>query len=196
MNYLAHAYLSNNQPNLIFGNFIADHIRGNNYEQYSPDVINGIKLHRKIDHFTDNHPDFKSAKRFFYMGFEKYSGILIDIYFDHFLAKNFHLYSEQSLSEFANSVYSIYDGYKYEMPKSSYNFYNYVLQNDIYNAYASIDGIERVLFHLSHRIKHGIFLNESIKIFKQHEIDLLSNFNQFMQDIKLHLKEADHGFYK
>lgn len=196
MNYLAHAYLSNNQPNLILGNFIADHIRGNNYEQYSPEVIDGIKLHRKIDHFTDNHPDFKAAKRFFYDGFEKYSGILIDIYFDHFLAKNFQLYSNQSLNDFTNSVYNIYDGFKDEMPKSSYNFYNYVLQNDIYNAYASIEGIESVLFHLSHRIKHGVFLNESLYLFKRHELALLSGFNQFMQDIKIHLTEPNHGFYK
>lgn len=196
MNYLAHAYLSNNQPNLIIGNFIADHIRGNNYEHYSPEVIDGIKLHRKIDYFTDNHPNFKSAKRFFYNGFEKYSGILIDIYFDHFLAKNFHLYSNQSLGDFTNTVYSIYDGFKEEMPKSSYNFYNYVLQNDIYNAYASIEGIERVLYHLSYRIKHGVFLNESLELFKHHELDLLSSFNQFMEDIKIYLNEVNHGFYK
>jgi acyl carrier protein phosphodiesterase len=82
------------------------------------------------------------------------------------------------------------------MPKSSYNFYNYVLQNDIYNAYASIEGIESALFHLSHRIKHGVFLNESLYLFKRHELALLSSFNQFMQDIKIHLTEPNHGFYK
>jgi len=196
VNYLAHAYLSNNQPNLILGNFIADHIRGNNYEHYSPEVINGIKLHRKIDHFTDNHPNFKEAKRFFYDGFEKYSGILIDIYFDHFLAKNFHQHCHQNLSEFTSSVYTIYDGFKDEMPKSSYNFYHYVLQHDIYNAYASIEGIEQVLYHLSHRIKHGVFLNKSIEQFKRYEEELQLGFNQFIQEIKEHITEPNHGFYK
>jgi len=59
VNYLAHAFLSNNNADLLIGNFIADHLRGNNFEGYSQEVQKGILLHRKIDEFTDNHPNFK-----------------------------------------------------------------------------------------------------------------------------------------
>ena len=80
MNYLAHAFLSNNDSNLLIGNFIADHLRGNDFKNYSPQIIEGIHLHRKIDSFTDSHLNFKASKRLFYIGYERYSGILIDIY--------------------------------------------------------------------------------------------------------------------
>ena len=108
MNYLAHAFLSNNNPDLLVGNFIADHIKGNNFKGYSEHIQKGILLHRNIDTFTDNHPNFKLAKRVFYKGFEKHSGILIDIYFDYFLATNFTNYTPTSLNEFCINSYSIY----------------------------------------------------------------------------------------
>src|SRR5688572_18797949 len=113
MNYLAHAFLSNNDKDLLVGNFIADHIRGNKYEIYSEEIISGIKLHRNIDTFTDAHHLFKESKRVFYNGFEKHSGILVDIYFDHLLAKNFEKYSSQSLSDFSQQVYRIYSEYQH-----------------------------------------------------------------------------------
>ena len=84
MNYLAHAFLSNNDRDLLIGNFIADHLRGNDFKDHKPEIIEGIYMHRKIDTFTDSHPNFKASKRLFYNGYERYSGILIDIYFDYF----------------------------------------------------------------------------------------------------------------
>ncbi len=184
MNYLAHSFLSNNQPGLLVGNFIADHIHGNNFEIYSPEVIEGIKLHRKIDSFTDSHPKFKESKRLFYQSFEKYSGILIDIYFDHLLAKNFEHNSLISLHDYCNNVYSVYQNHISLLPNSSVNFLNYVLQNNIYQAYSSIEGIEKVLFHLSQRINHGVLLNNSIEDFIRNENELKRNFDDFFNDAK------------
>ena len=182
MNYLAHAFLSNNNKELLIGNFIADHIRGNDFKNHSPQIIEGIHLHRKIDSFTDSHINFKASKRIFYNGFERYSGILIDIYFDHFLAKNFSKYSSISLEDFSNTVYKTYTENQHHLPKSSSNFLEYVIKNNIYVAYSSIEGIEKVLFHLSHRIKHGILLNESITLFKENEKELESNFELLFKD--------------
>lgn len=182
MNYLAHAFFSNNEPNLLIGNFIADHLRGNDFTNYPTEIINGIYLHRKIDTFTDNHESFKASKRLFYDGYERYSGILIDIYSDHFLAKNFERYSELSLKDFTETAYKTYTQNQHHLPKSSSNFLEYVIKNNIYNAYSSVEGIEKVLFHLSHRIKHGVMLNESISLFKTHEKELESNFELLFKD--------------
>jgi acyl carrier protein phosphodiesterase len=182
MNYLAHAFLSNNDTELLIGNFIADHLRGNDFNNYPQQIIKGIHLHRKIDSFTDTHINFKASKRLFYSGYEKYSGILIDIYFDHFLAKNFTNYSNMPLKEFCEMVYKTYIENQHHLPKSSSNFLEYVIKNNIYHAYSSIEGIEKVLFHLSHRIKHGVMLNESIALFKENEAELEANFKLLFKD--------------
>jgi acyl carrier protein phosphodiesterase len=184
MNYLAHAALSQFDEGLLIGNFIADHIRGNQYTQYSPQIIKGIYLHRSIDSFTDSHPDFKACKRFFYDGFEKYSGILVDIYFDYFLAQQFEQHYSLSLREFCDFSYAVYQKNKEQLPKSSQQFLHYVLQNDIYYNYSQIEGIERVLYHLSHRLKHGVFLNQSLSLFEKHKSELETHFNRFWAELK------------
>jgi acyl carrier protein phosphodiesterase len=190
MNYLAHAFLSNNDKDLLVGNFIADHVRGNNFQPFTTEIIEGIYLHRRIDAFTDAHPEFKKSKRIFYEGFEKYSGILVDIYFDHFLAKNFDAFSNIPLNAFSKNVYNIYTQHEHILPKSSSGFLEYVIKNNIYSAYAGIDGIERVLYHLSHRIKHNVRMDGSIKLFKENETQLFENFTLLFNDaVKEFIKE-------
>ena len=183
MNYLAHAFLSNNNENLLIGNFIADHMRGNNFKNYPAEVIEGIYLHRRIDSFTDAHVEFKKTKRVFYEGFEKHSGILVDIYFDHLLAKNFEKYHPQKLQHFSSAVYETYKKNLYLMPQSSERFLNYVLQNNIYTSYSLVEGIEKVLFHLSHRINHNVSLQNSVSIFKNKEDEIAQSFELFMSDV-------------
>jgi len=184
VNYLAHAYLSGNNKELLVGNFIADHLRGNDFKNYTEGIINGIRLHRKIDSFTDAHPLFKTSKRVFYKGFEKYSGILVDIFFDHFLARQFSNFHHQSLDDFSNNVYRVYLENIKLMPESSTRFLNYVLRNNIYQNYASLKGIETVLTHLSHRIGHQVALNESLELFLDSEELLEYNFFEFIIDLK------------
>ncbi|MBL7918344.1 MAG: DUF479 domain-containing protein [Bacteroidia bacterium] len=184
MNYLAHAYFSNNNDYLLVGNFIADHIRGNNLSAYHQEIIKGIELHRKIDSFTDCHAAFKASKRLFYNGFEKHSGILIDIYLDHYLANNFSDFSDIKLNEFAKSTYSVYEMNRSVLPESSNMFLDYVIKNNIYEAYAEIEGIEKVLYHLSHRIKHDTWLNNSIEIFLSNKSELENNFEVIFNDAK------------
>jgi acyl carrier protein phosphodiesterase len=184
MNYLAHSFLSNGNEELIIGNFIADHLRGNNFNDYSPGIVEGIKLHRRIDEFTDSHPLFKESKRIFYEGFEKHSGILVDIYFDHLLARDFASYSEDTLKEHCDKVYEVYRSNLNLLPLDSQRFLSYVLQNNIYMAYAEEKGIEKVLFHLSQRIKHGVQLNDSLPVFQANREKLKNNFTEFFHDAK------------
>lgn len=182
MNYLAHALLSAHDDELLAGNFIADHLRGNNFNHLPTGVIQGIKMHRQIDDYTDTHELFKKSKRIFYTNFEKYSGVLIDIYFDHLLAKNFQEFSTVNLSSFSKKVYEVYDAKKELFPTSSNRFLNYVISNNIYEAYALKDGITTVLRHLSSRIKHPVQLHDSIVEFTDNEKVLEENFKLFFQD--------------
>ena len=105
MNFLAHQYLSFNNTKFRIGNFVADFVRGSEMKDFSNEVITGIKLHRKIDEFTDHHPTVKKCIEILkpYQG--KYSSVILDIYFDYFLAKNWNRFSEISLKDFSKDVY-------------------------------------------------------------------------------------------
>jgi acyl carrier protein phosphodiesterase len=182
MNYLAHAFLSNNDKDLLIGNFIADHVRGNDFKLYNDKIIEGIRLHRKIDSFTDAHPLFRQSKRFFYGGFEKYSGILVDIYFDHLLASDFEKFAGTPLPVFSDQVYKVYLEHGSVLPKSSNRFLEYVLKNNVYSSYAQIEGIEKVLYHLSGRIGHNVRLDHSLDLFLRNETELRTGFSDFFND--------------
>lgn len=182
MNYLAHALLSGADQHLVVGNFIADHLRGNRFEGLPPGIIEGIRLHRQIDEFTDQHPLFKKSKRHFYQDFEKYSGILVDIYFDHLLASNFHHWSPTPLKLFAGSMYDIYNRHQEHLPQGSQRFLSYVMSNNVYETYAEEEGIRTVLFHLSHRLNHGVRLDESLHQFRSARPVLEEDFTSFFKE--------------
>jgi acyl carrier protein phosphodiesterase len=190
MNYLAHAYLSNNNVDLLVGNFIADHVRGNQFDHLSKGIIEGIKLHRRIDTYTDAHPLFKQSKRAFYDGYEKYSGILVDIYFDHLLAKDFGKHAPIDLSQFSKNVYQVYCEHEKYLPESSSRFLAYVIKNNIYQAYGTKEGIAQVLYHLSHRIGHKVPLHESTRLFEDNITMLQANFDEFIKDLKKEFLQA------
>lgn len=186
MNYLAHSFLSGNESGLLVGNFIADHLQGNHFENIPENIVEGIKMHRSIDTFTDAHPLFKETKRIFYKDFEKYSGILVDIYFDHVLASGFNEFSKNKLQDHCQTVYGVYSNHSDYLPHGSKRFLEYVLTNNIYHAYSEMQGIETVLMHLSHRIKHGVALQDSVSVFKENEKKVRDNFSLFMNEAIQH----------
>ena len=107
MNFLAHAHLSGNNDDLLFGNFIADAVKGNGLLKFPEDIQNGIRIHRKIDSFTDTHEIFRQSLDRVREHFGKFGGIVLDIYYDHFLAQNWKTYSDTKLPHFASHVYQV-----------------------------------------------------------------------------------------
>lgn len=189
MNYLAHALLSFNNEPIIVGNFIADHIRLAETEHLPGLIRKGVIIHRKIDTFTDSHPLFIKSKRHFYNGFERYSGVLTDIYYDYLLAKNFRHFAEAELKDFTRHIYSVLDNHHEFLPETSKGFLKYVKQNDTFFEYSKLEGIELVLKHLAYRINHGVQLNESINLFKENEDKIESDFLEFMKDLVEEVKK-------
>lgn len=187
MNYLAHAFLSFNNEHLTIGNFIADHIKTAEADKLLPEIKKGVMLHRRIDYFTDTHPLFIKSKRHLYDGFERYSGVLMDIYYDHILAKNFKEFSDVDLIPFTQNIYKVLQNNTQHLPESSQGFLNYVLDNNTFFEYSKIEGIELVLKHLSYRINHGILLNESLPLFVKNEKAIEDDFMKFMHEL---IKEA------
>ena len=94
MNFLSHLYLAGNSEGLIIGNFIADSVKGSAYNNFSKEIQQGLILHRKIDSFTDSHPVVEQSKQRLRAKYKKYSSVIVDIYYDHYLAINWKKYSE------------------------------------------------------------------------------------------------------
>lgn len=189
MNYLAHSYLSYQKPDLIIGNFIADSIRGNQFEGLTDGVIEGIRLHRKIDTFTDAHPIYLMSKHRFSKDFDKYSGVLMDIIYDHYLAKNFEQYSPLSLQEHADGIYEILKNNHHFLPEHAKRFYGYMTERNILFHYSSVEGIQTVLTHLSGRIRNRFELHLAIPILEANYQELEEEFFIFFDDLQAFCKK-------
>ena len=189
MNYLAHSYLSYQKPDLIIGNFIADSIRGNQFEGLTDGIIEGIRLHRKIDTFTDSHPIYLTSKHRFSKDFDKYSGVLMDIIYDHYLAKNFEQYSALSLQTHANEVYNILKNNHDYLPENAKRFYGYMTERNILFHYSTLNGIETVLTHLSGRIRNRFELQLAIPILEANYQEIEGEFFVFFDDLQAFCKE-------
>lgn len=183
MNYLAHSFLSYQNTDLIIGNFIADSIQGNRFEGLTANIIKGITLHRKIDVFTDTHPIFLTSKYPFRKDFDKYSGVLTDIFYDHFLAKNFSLYSSLSLQQHADNIYDLLKNNHNYLPEPAKRFYTYMTERNVLFHYSSLVGIEIVLTHLSDRIRNRYELQLALPILQNNYEEIEQEFFIFFDDL-------------
>ena len=104
MNYLAHLYLSFGDEQLLVGNYIADAVKGRQIEQFLEGIKNGILLHRKIDEFTDNHPLVERSKSLIRSRYRKFAGVVVDMYYDHYLAAGWLDYADIPLQQFTKNA--------------------------------------------------------------------------------------------
>jgi acyl carrier protein phosphodiesterase len=191
VNYLAHSVLSFNDPDLIIGNFIADSIQGNRFDGLTPSIIKGITLHRKIDVYTDSHPIFLTSKYHFTKDFGKYNGVLMDIIYDHYLAKNFHLYSPTPLQEYCSNIYKLLHDNHHYLPEPAKRFYEYMTERNVLYTYSTLQGIEVVLGHLSHRIRHRYELSLAIPVLEKHYDEIEQEFFVFFDDLTAFCKQQE-----
>ncbi len=153
MNYLAHLYLSGDYRDIMIGNFIGDAVKGRDYEKYSAGIIEGIKLHRKIDAFTDNNEIVKKSKTRLYPNYHKYAGVIVDVFYDHFLAANWADYSSVPLDEYAQNVYDIMQESRDAFPGKIKRILPYMISGNWLCGYARIEGIDMALKGMASRTK-------------------------------------------
>ncbi|NNC70408.1 MAG: DUF479 domain-containing protein, partial [Flavobacteriaceae bacterium] len=145
MNFLAHIYLSGDDKLVTIGNFMADGIRGKQYKTYPEKIQVGILLHRAIDTYTDAHPIVRRSTKRLHEKYSHYSGIIVDILYDHFLAKNWKTYSSIPLSKYVDEFYdSLEDNFEV-LPTRIQKMMPYMIADNWLLSYASIDGITKVL---------------------------------------------------
>lgn len=183
MNFLAHIYLSGNNDLIKIGNFMADGIRGNSYLNYPPEVIKGILLHRKIDSFTDNHSVYRKSKHRLHDKYGHYAGVIMDILYDHFLAKNWQKYSVETLEDFADNFYkSLHENYAILSEKTK-NLMPFMIDNNWLVSYKFIAGIEKILFQMDYRTKHKANMHEAMVELKEFYPDFEKEFTLFFNEL-------------
>lgn len=119
MNFLAHQHLSFLNPDLSIGNFVADFLRGKEIRELTPGIQFGVQLHRKIDSFTDQHQAVKESLLILKEKQGRYSPVVLDVYYDYFLANNWDLYSDLSLKDYSTSVIALFNNHKHLFPKQT-----------------------------------------------------------------------------
>jgi acyl carrier protein phosphodiesterase len=149
MNFLAHLYLSGNDADLMIGNFIADSVKGKSYAKFKPKIQKGILLHRKIDVFTDTHPITKELKSKLSSGYNKHSGIVIDIFYDHFLSVNWDKFSSIPLDYFIKTCHRNILRNIFILPSEIKAYLPFFIVRRRLKSYSRIEGIENVLETMS-----------------------------------------------
>jgi acyl carrier protein phosphodiesterase len=184
VNFLAHIYLSQDNDFIKIGNFMADTIRGSKYDYLPQEVQKGIILHRAIDTFTDAHPIFRKSTKRLHENYHHYSGVIIDVFYDHFLAKNWVIYSDQPLAEYTSHFYEIMQAnYAILTPKTQ-QLLPYMIAQNWLVSYATIEGIEIILSQMEKRIKNDSKLSLSVNELKLYYQEFEEEFTSFFAALR------------
>jgi acyl carrier protein phosphodiesterase len=190
MNYLAHAYFSFREPPLLVGNLISDFVKGKRQFDYPPEIQAGIRLHRAIDAFTDEHPATRAAKEIFRPAYRLYAGAFVDVVYDHFLANDTkHFEHEASLFDFSQFAYAVLHQHFDLLPANfQYMYQRMKEQNWLYN-YRLRWGIEKSFGGLVYRSKYLHESQAAFDLFERHFDVLQDCYAAFAPDLQKMLSE-------
>ncbi|MCK5815588.1 MAG: acyl carrier protein phosphodiesterase [Flavobacteriaceae bacterium] len=183
MNFLAHLLLSKSNKELMIGNFIADSITGNKYHHFSEGIQRGIIHHRHIDTFTDAHEIVRKSKRRLHERYGHYNGVIIDLFYDHFLAKNWNDYSAIPLDIFSRDFYNLLRDNFEILPDKTKNMLPYLEKYDWLYNYQFIEGMESVLDGMNRRTKLKSQMNLAIEDLQLYHAEFEADFTEFFKDL-------------
>ena len=200
MNYLAHIYLSGESDLITIGNFIADGIKGKDYRTYPVDIQIGILLHRHIDTFTDAHKTVRKSTKRLHKKYSHYSGIIVDMLYDHFLAKNWSNYSRIDLSLYTENFYASLETHYNILPNRIQKMIPYMLADNWLVSYASKEGIGRALEGMNRRTKNRVHMDEAIneldQFYEAFENEFTLFFEELMAFSEKKLQELKNRYYQ
>lgn len=192
MNFLAHLYLSGNDVEIRLGNFIGDYVKGRSLIGYPERVQKGITLHRAIDYFTDKHESTRKCIEILRPGYDKYAGVVVDVMFDHVLAKEWSKYSNTNLKNFARSFYfQMLCKYKL-LPDRVKKFLPYMIQSNRLYSYRNKEGLKRAIEIMSSVTSLPDNSDYAIKTLEDNYDQISLHFNQLFPDL-IDFVAAEHG---
>lgn len=184
MNYLAHAYLSLDKPGILVGNMISDFVKGKKKYDYPEEIQQGIALHREIDRFTDTHFATKEAKQIFRASYGLYSGSIMDVVYDHFLALDENEFTDESLMIFTIKTYGTLDGYTNYFPEKFSMMYPYMKAHNWLYHYRFLAGIQKSLGGLVRRAKYLEESDTAYLLLTNHYDQLKTLYGLFFPELK------------
>lgn len=175
MNHLAHLYLSSDNEEEMVGQFIADAVKGNDFNLFSPDIRKGILLHRWVDSFTDTHDLVKELRAAYRPQLGLYSGVLIDLVFDYFLAKDFQIHSGRELAEFQQFTFHVLNKHEDIFPEKMKKYFFHMKDKEFMMKYSFPEGMAVIVRQMGMRIPRGEALIEAGNFFLDH-VEVASNY--------------------
>ncbi len=191
MNLLAHAWLSGRNEGYLIGNFIGDFIKGDPTAARHgllPIEIDGIRIHRAIDAFTDSHPEVQAVRTLLYPRCHKYAGVAVDVFFDHFLATQFKEITGDKLDDFVRYVYHLLQVHAARLPPRAARMAHYMMEQDWLRNYQTTAGIDRALSGLSRRTQFPSGLDTAVQDLVAHYEIMNGHFLCFWPQLVAHIQ--------
>ncbi len=188
MNFLAHLHLADGDAGDMTGGIAADFVRHPDLGKLAPDVLRGVMLHRAVDGFTDRNPLTHRSISRISKQFGWFAGIVIDIYYDHILARDWRAYSSEPLAAFAARSYAVLEDRHGALPEDARDFIRKFIDQDRLNRYATLEGIEDTLARVSHviaeRIPHrAMWLPDAMPLLVARDAELATDFHAFYPEL-------------
>jgi acyl carrier protein phosphodiesterase len=187
MNFLAHIYLSGDNDLIKIGNFMADGIRGKHYEYLPTELQKGIVLHRAIDTYTDAHPIFRQSTKRLHHRYHHYAGVIVDIFYDHFLAKNWSNYSNEKLEDYVKRFYDSLETHRDILTEKTVHLKPYMIEHNWLVNYQYKNSIARILTQMDHRTKDVSQMQYAIEELEIYYDEFEGEFTTFFENLVAHV---------
>ena len=183
MNYLAHLYLADNSPGSLIGGLLGDFVKGPLDNAYDDDITKGTLIHRRIDSFSDSHEKVFESKRLISPKRSRFSDIIIDVCFDHFLARSWSEYSNEELADFTRKVYVLLSKYSHILPYKLRSIIPKMIEEDWLGSYQYIEGIGQIMDRVSRRLTRGEGMLGAVKELETNYEKVEENFKSFFPEL-------------
>lgn len=189
MNHLAHLFFADRTPESLLGNLAGDFFKGPVRDQWPLPLTAAIRLHRAVDAFTDAHPLVGISRRRLENDYRHYGRVLVDIFYDHFLATKWDGYADESLDDFAPAIYELlrHDDF---LPEAIRARFVRMAEEDWLRSYRHLEGIRTALFYMSRRLKREFALDRSVGALREHYTEFEEDFDQFFPQAIAHVAEV------
>ena len=184
MNYLAHCYFSSGSQNSLYGNLLGDFVKGSSHGYLDQEIVDGIKLHRAIDKFTDSHPVVIQSKNRISKERKRFSGIMIDVFYDHFLAMHWNIFSSAGFNIQTQEWYKKLNSESdIELPERMQVTIRKMQENDLFSMYKTFDGISIAINGISRRIRFENLLAGGGEELADNYSELENDFHIFFPEL-------------
>lgn len=191
MNYLAHLLLAEHSDEGLLGALLGDFVAGSAFEAWPATVRREILIHRRIDGFTDRHPQVLALKANFPQGQRRYAGILIDVYFDHVLARDWSRHADEPLQQFSERVYAVLADAAAELPPRLAAIAPLMASGDWLGSYRHRDNVDRAVTRIARRLSRGgEGLIACLPTLREHEAEAEACFEAFFPELRVFVAET------